>query len=219
MTPTRTPSPDGGATSATPTERRSIWTGVALATGATLLAACGGSAASSNTTATPPAVTTSAGAPGAQAPASGDAVLPVTSNPITNTATEPTLSIDRVLVENNVDSATGMAADDHLEIAVTNTGTTELTGFEVYYTITDPTTGDTESYYTRLPDTFTVAPEASRTIHFDNSGATDHFPDNPYSLYHTSLDGLDVTVEVSAQGAAPQTATVQKDPGGDEVAD
>lgn len=66
---------------------------------------------------------------------------------------------------------------------------------------------------------FSVTPGASRVIHFDDSGAPDHFPDNPYSLYHTSLNGLDVTVEVSAQGTIPQTATVQKDPGGDEVAD
>jgi hypothetical protein len=220
-----TPNPrldDAGAESTTPKKRRSIWTGLALATGATVLAACGGAATSSTTT-TPPAASAPANAPAGSTPAtpapSGGNVLPVTSNPINNTATDVLLAIDEVLVENNVDPATGKAADDHLEIAVTNTGTTELTGFEVYYTITDPTTGDTESYYTKLPDTFTIAAGASRTIHFDNSGAPDHFPDNPYSLYHTSLNGLDVTVEVSAQGAAPQTATVQKDPGGDEVAD
>lgn len=226
MNPTPTPQhdhhDDAGAESTTPKKRRSIWTGLALATGATVLAACGGAAVSSTTT-TPPAASAPANAPAGSAPAApataGDNVLPVTSNPITNTATDMLLAIDEVLVENNVDPATGKAADDHLEIAVANTGTTDLTGFEVYYTITDPTTGDTENYYTKLPDSFSVAPGASRVIHFDNTSAPDHFPDNAYSLYHTSLNGLDVTVEVSAQGAAPQTATVQKDPGGDEVAD
>jgi hypothetical protein len=216
MTPTPTHA-DAGNQPTAPTKRRSIRTALALAAGATLLAACG-AAAASTTPANPPAGSNPAGSTAAPAPAS-DNVLPVTSNPIDNRTTDVLLAIDEVLVENNVDPTTGKAADDHLEIAVTNTGTTELTGFEVYYTITDPTTGDTENYYTKLPDTFTVAPGARRTIHFDNSGAPDHFPDNAYSLYHTSLNGLDVTVEVSAQGAAPQTATVQKDPGGDEVAD
>ncbi len=213
-----TPDTDNKKPAEKPAKRRNIWTGLALATGATVLAACGGAAASTTSTA-PPAVSTPATAATDQASTTGDAVLPVTSNPVTNTATDLLLAIDEVLVENNVDPATGKAADDHLEIAVTNTGTTELGGFEVYYTITDPSTGDTESYYTRLPDSFTIAPAASRTIHFDNTGAVDHFPDNQYSLYHTSLNGLDVNVEVSAHGAAPQTATVQKDPGGDEVAD
>lgn len=146
-------------------------------------------------------------------------MLPVTKNPITNTATEKTLTIEKVLVENNVDPTTGKAADDHLEIAVTNTGTTPLNAFEVFYTITDKATGDTESYYTKLPKSFELTGNSSRSIHFDGSNAPDHFPDNRYSLYHTSLNGLDVTVEVSAQGAAPQTFTAQKDPGGDEVAD
>lgn len=218
MNPTPTAHHDSaGNQSTTSTKRRNVWTSLALAVGAAVLAACGGATTSSTTT-TPPATNAPAdSSPAAPALSDGN-VLPVASNPINNAATEVLFAIDEVLVENNVDPTTGKAADDHLEIAVTNTGTAELTGIEVYYTITDPT-GDIESYYTKLPDSFTVAAGASRTIHFDNSGAPDHFPDNPYSLYHTSLNGLDVTVEVSAQGAAPQTATVQKDPGGDEVAD
>lgn len=215
MTPTPTPTYTGIA-GLRPRRKGGARTCIVLAAGAVLLAACGGSAASSAPTAAPVA---SVPATAGSASAAGDVVLPVTSNPISNTATDVLLAIDEVLVENNVDPTTGKAADDHLEIAVTNTGTTELTGFEVYYTITDPTSGDSEHYYTELPDTFTVAPGASRTIHFDNTGAPDHFPDNPYSLYHTSRNGLEVTVEVSARGAAPRTATVQKDPGGDEVAD
>lgn len=149
---------------------------------------------------------------------SSDQVLPVTSNPIENTATAPDLHIDSVLVENNEDGA-GNPVDDHLEIAVSNSGSSDLSGFEVYTTFTDQTTGDTESYYTQLPADFTVAPGATRTIHFDDTGATDHFPANPYSLYATSTNALDVEVQVSAQGAAVQTATVTKDAGGAEVAD
>ncbi len=65
----------------------------------------------------------------------------------------------------------------------------------------------------------TVDAGGSRTIHFDSTGATDHFPVNKYSLYYTSTNAMDVTVEVSAQGAAPVTTTVAKDAGGAEVPD
>lgn len=190
--------------------------GAALALGIASVTACGGSTTNSPTSqANSRGPTTMIASSSKQA----GAVLPVTDNPITNAATERTLSVDQVLVENNVDSTTGKAADDHLEIAVTNTGATTLTGFEVFYTIKDSTTGERESYYTKLPRAFEVTGTSSRTIHFDNKTAPDHFPDNPYSLYHTSLNRLDVTVEVSAQGAATQTVTVKKDAGGDEVAD
>lgn len=180
------------------------------------LAACGGGStpnANSASTTTAPA---GSGAGNGGTSANGQ-VLPVTDNPITNTATARTLTIDSVLVENNVDDA-GAAVDDHLEIALTNTGTTDLTGFEAYYTITDPTAGTSESYYADLSG-FTIPAGESRAVHFDNSGATDHYPVNEFSLYYTSLNALDLEVQVSAQGAAVQTATVQKDAGGAEVPD
>lgn len=191
----------------------------ALAAGMAL-SACGGTASTTPTTAAgTTGSTTSTTAAGATATtAASGPVLPVTSNPINNTATAQGLQIDSVLVENNVD-ASGNAVDDHLEIALTNAGTTELGGFEVYYTFTDPTAGTTENYYYKLPDSFTIAAGGSRAIHFDNSGSPDHFPVNEFSVYATSLNALDVTVEVSAQGAAPQTATVEKDAGGEESAD
>jgi len=94
-------------------------------------------------------------------------VLPVTTNPISNSSTAQTLKITSVLVENNVDPVTGKAAEDHLEITLTNTGPTELSGFEVYTTYTDPTDKISESYYTALPATFTIAPGANRVAHFD----------------------------------------------------
>jgi hypothetical protein len=176
-----------------------------------LAAACGGPSSTSG----------DSSSSGTQQPAgdqSAGAVLPVTENPIANTSTAQNLTIDNVLVENNED-ASGEAVDDHLEIALTNTGTTDLSTFEVYYTITDPQTSDTESYYTQLPTDFTIAGGDSRVIHFDNTGATDHFPVNQYSLYYTDPNALDLTVEVSAAGSAPQTATVAKDAGGAEEAD
>ncbi|MDE0805070.1 MAG: hypothetical protein OSA99_17320 [Acidimicrobiales bacterium] len=198
-----------------PRRVRRVAAALALA-GGLGLAACGGGGSSAPTAATDTTTTN----PTTDAPSADSAgqVLPVTSNPITNTATDKTLTIDSVLVENNVDTS-GAAADDHLEIAVSNTGSTDLTAVEVYYTITDPTTSTSESYYTDLGADFTVPAGGSRTIHFDNTGATDHFPANQYSLYYTSTNQLDVEVEVSAQGAAVQTATVNKDAGGAEVPD
>ena len=195
----------------TPTNRRIIIT--MLAAGTLALTACGTSSSNQNAT------TTASTTPGGSTPTAAGQVLPVTTNPIINTATAATLHLDSVLVENNVDPATGNDADDHLEIALSNTGTAPLNGFEIFYTITDPSTGDTESYYTALPASFTIDAGTTRTVHFDQTGATDHFPDNQYSLYHTSMNALDVTVQASATDAAPQTLTVHKDQGGEEVAD
>lgn len=172
------------------------------------LAGCGGSSVPGSTTPTE-----------GTAAASGGAVLPVTSNPIANPSTEQVLAIDSVLVENNVDPATGTDAPDHLEIALSNSGTTDLAGLEIFYTFVDAAVGVTENYYTKLPADFTVPASGKRVAHFDNSGALDHFPVNKFDLYHTSVNGLDVSVFVSAVNAAPQTMTVKKDPGDAETAD
>lgn len=207
-----------------------------LLAGGGALAACGSSSSSTPTTqaATTPtagstasntadttgattAVPTAGTDAGTTAPAGGP-VLPVADNPITNTATVQALKIDSVLVENNVDSS-GKTASDHLEIALTNTGTSELTAFEVFYTFTDPTTNVTENYYAKLPADFTIPAGEQRTAHFDNTGAPDHFPVNEFSLYYTDTNALDVTVTVSATDAAIQTTTLQKDAGGAEAAD
>ena len=203
-----------------PTRRRTriARAGTALALAGTLgLAACSSgnnNAATSSTTSAPASSQTSTGT----GTDTAGQVLPVTSNPISNDATAADLHIDSVLVENNEDG-NGNAVDDHLEIAVSNSGTTDLSGFEVFYTITDPTAGTSESYYADLGPNFTVPAGGSRVIHFDNTGAPDHFPVNDYSLYYSSVNALDVEVQVSAQGAAVQTATVAKDAGGAEVPD
>lgn len=179
--------------------------------GTLLLAACGGS---SSTNAKPAATAT-----GGTTPAGASAVLPVTSNPISNTATADGLHIDTVLVENNVDPTTGKDASDHLEIALSNSTGNTLGGIEIYYTFADPKTGVTENYYTPLPADFTIPAGGTRTVHFDDTGATDHFPVNKFSLYYTDTNALDVTVTASAQGVKVQTATITKDEGGAEVAD
>lgn len=146
-------------------------------------------------------------------------VLPVTANPIDNNSTASGLEIPSVLVENNVNPATGKDAADHLEIELKNTSANTLDGFEVYYTFTDKKSKDAESYYTKLDATFTIAPGATRIVHFDDSNAKDHYPDNQFSLYHASKNAQDVTVEVSARGVQPQSMTVKKDAGGAENPD
>ena len=179
--------------------------------GTLLLASCGGSTSNTSN----PANT----APGGTTAADAGAVLPVNSNPIHNTSTTDGLHIHSVLVENNVDPTTGKNAADHLEIALSNTSTKTLGGIEIYYTFADPTTGVIENYYTTLPADFTIPAGGTRTVHFDDTGATDHFPVNKFGLYYTDANALDVTVTVSAQGVKVQTATITKDAGGAETAD
>ena len=193
---------------------RALRLGAVTLLAATALSGCGGSAAKTDSSATV-STTTSTGTGGAPA-ASHD--LPVADNPISNAATAKGLQITSVLVENNEDPATKKTVDDHLEIALENTSANDLTGFEVYYSFADPTDNTTEGYYAKLPTSFTVPAGGTRIVHFDNSGAVDHFPVNKYSLYSTSKNALDVTVTVSAADVAVQTATVKKDAGGAENA-
>lgn len=175
-------------------------------TGLTLVG-CGASSSSTN-----------AAAPAA-AGAAGGQVLPVTSNPIKNSSTAQTLKIESVLVENNVDPMTKKTVSDHVEIALRNTGSTALTGFEFYYTFTDSKTNASESYYAKAPDTFSIPAGGTRVANFDGLNAPDHFPVNKFSLYYQSKNALDVKVIVSAAGAAVQTATVKKAAGGPETVD
>ncbi len=171
---------------------------------ALLVSACSGT----STTAASP------GPAGASVSAGGE-VVPVKSNPISNTATVPSLAIAKVQVENNTDAG-GKAVSDHLQLDLRNTGTTALSGFEVFYTFADPAAGKKESYYLKLPAGFTIPAGATKTANFDNAGGSGHFPVNKFSLFNTSKAALDVTVEVSATGAAPVTGTAKKGPGGSE---
>ena len=164
-----------------------------------------------------PAMQTESESASTPAPSDGP-VLPVASNPISNTSTEPGLKIEKVLVEDNVNPATGKDAPDHLEIALRNESDKEMSGFEVYYEITDLTTDAKEGYHAKL-EGFTIPAGGERVVHFDDTGEPDHYPVNKFSLYHLSKNEMQVDVTVSATGFAPQTATVKKDAGGDENPD
>jgi hypothetical protein len=156
--------------------------------------------------------------PASAAAPDGTPVLPVKENPIKNASTVQALKVESVHVEDNVNAA-GKAVNDHLEVTLANTGRTDLSGVEFYYTYTDVTSKVTESYYSKLPDTFTIPAGGKRVAHFDNTGAVDHFPVNKFSVLYTSKNALEGSVVVSAVGAAPQTNTFKKDPGGAEAAD
>ena len=194
--------------------RRLPSTRIAAAAGVLALALTGcGAAASSSTPAG------GAAAPSSSAGVAASEVLPAPSNPITNTSTAPGLTVGTVLVENNIDPATKKVTSDHLEIPLSNTLATPLTGIEIYYTFTDKTAGASESYYAKLPAGFSIPAGGTRTVNFDNTGKPDHFPVNKFSIYHTSKNALDVSVEVSATGVGVQKATATKAAGGAETAD
>ncbi len=176
---------------------------VAIATlsGALLLAGCGSSPTPLTFTSAPASV-----------------VLPVSSDPIVNTATAPTLSITYAAAENNIDQTTNKNIADRLELTLKNTGTTPLTGFEVYYTMTDTKTGKSEAYYEKLTGLFLSAGQSS-TVYFDNKTDPGHYPENTFSIYRTSNNQVDFAIQVSATGAKIATATATKSPGTGEKVD
>ena len=135
-------------------------------------------------------------------------------NPIQESSTDLGFTISGLIVENNVDSS-GAGVADHLEFKVSNTSANDLTGFEIYYTITDPTTGDIQGYYRTLTG-FTVKAGETQTIHFDNSGQPNHFSVNPNSAFYTDVNALNLDVTLHVSGLAPQMATIAKDPAGAE---
>jgi len=129
-------------------------------------------------------------------------------NPIHETSTSAGFTIDAILVENNVD-ANNQPAPDHLELSITNTGTANITGFDIYYTITDLTTNQVQGFYRTLPG-FKLAAGERKSLHFDNTGQPDHFSADPNSMYYTDHNELKVEVTLHAAGYAPQTASVNK---------
>jgi hypothetical protein len=124
-------------------------------------------------------------------------------------------SIKQVLVENNYDPVTKTDALDHLEIVLVNNGTQNISGFDVFYTITDLKTNQKMS--TLLPlNGFVLGSHQEESVHIDVSGKVGHFRANPNSIYYTSMNQLQVDVLVNAQGHLAQRATVKKDVGGTE---
>lgn len=144
-------------------------------------------------------------------------VLPVTTNPISNTSTAPGLALTSVAVENNTDPATGAALTDRLQFTIQNSTSNPVTNLEVFYTMKDATTGASESYYQALTG-LTIAPNSSATVNFDNGSGVGHYPENKFSLYRSSANQVDFTVEVSAPGLKVATGTASKSPGTGEKA-
>jgi hypothetical protein len=126
--------------------------------------------------------------------------------------------INDLLVENNYDTVAKKDADDHLEILLENTTQTSLSGFSVYFTITDLTTQEKQSYLVPLTD-FSLNPGETKPIHIDLSNAPNHYAANPNSMLYTSQNERQVEVMVMADGYASVTTSVKKDAGGAETAD
>ena len=173
-------------------------------------------AAATAAAAAPAASAPAASAPAASAPAG--VVLPVSSNPIVNTATAATLEISFAGVEDLVDPATGKAIDDRLMLTLRNTGTTPLTGLEVYYEMTDIVTGATEAYYQKL-DGVSIPAGQETTVYFDNTTDPGHFPENEFSIFRSSTNEVDFAIQVSAAEAKIATATAVKAIGTGEKVD
>lgn len=142
----------------------------------------------------------------------------IAADPFTTAAATPApFHIAEVLVENNVDPMAHKDAPDHLELRVVNDGSTPLTGFTLFYTLTDADSGVQEAYIAH-PD-LTVPARGEARIHVDDSAAAGHLRANPNSIYVTSQAGKHVTVTLGLDGYAPVLASVEKDPGGAEEAD
>ncbi|MDJ0349917.1 hypothetical protein [Cryobacterium sp. PH29-G1] len=175
-----------------------------------LVAAGGIAMAQVNTAATP--------ARPASSTVAGNAVLPVAANPIANPSTTPGLTIVSALAEDNVDPSSGAAITDRLQITVGNSTSKPLTNVETYYVMTDVTTGRSEAYYLAL-DGLTLAPNAETTFSFDNETGAGHYPENTFSLYRSSANQVDFTIQVSADGVQVANGTATKGAGTGEQAD
>lgn len=157
-------------------------------------------------------------APSQSSSAAAGSVLPVDANPIKNPSTAPVLAVTYAALEDNVDPATGKAISDRLELTLSNTGPTPLTGFEVYYEMTDVTTGAKEAYYQKL-DGLQIPAGTESTVFFDNETGAGHYPENEFSLYRSSVNQVDTTIQVSATDAKIATASATKGAGTGEKAD
>jgi hypothetical protein len=140
------------------------------------------------------------------------------ANPIDMTGAAAPFAIKEALVENNYDYAAKKDATDHLELLVTNSGSTDLTGFSIYYMMKDADTGKVEGTFRKL-DGFTVPAGAEARIHFDDGTVAGRFRANPNSIYITSQAAKTISVVLKADGFAPVSVDIAKDKGGAEAAD
>jgi hypothetical protein len=155
--------------------------------------------------------------PGSASKTAVTQVLPVTSNPIQNTSAQSGLVIKSAAAEDNTDPATKQAIADRLQVTVQNTSAQTMSNMEVYYSMKDKKTGQVESYYQKL-NGLQLAPNETKTIAFDGAAGVGHYPENKYSLYRSSQNQVDFTIEVSAPGFKPATATALKSAGTGETA-
>ena len=139
-------------------------------------------------------------------------------NPVVLTGAVAPFSITSALVENNYDPVAKADATDHLELVVANAGTTPLSGFKIYYTITDLDSGKTEGTLLAL-DGFEVPAGAEGHIHLDDAAMAGHFRANPNGIYITSQAAKTVSVTLAIDGFAPVIVDIAKDAGGAEAAD
>ncbi len=181
---------------------------------AALSACSSGTASPSNSATTSSATTSSSVSQSAQTPL----VLPVQGSPIVNNATAAVLTVTKAAVEDNVDPATGKAINDRLQLTLKNTGTSTLTGFEAFYTMTDRVTKSSESYYQKL-DGLSIPAGQSATVYFDNQTGAGHYPENQFSIYRSSTNAVDFAITVSAQGAKTVTVNAVKSKGTGEKLD
>ena len=188
----------------------------ASSTSPTSAAASSTPAASAPAASQPAASQSTASQPAASAPTG--VVLPVTSNPIVNTATASTLEVSFAGVEDLTDPTTGKAINDRLMLTLKNTGATPMTRLEVYYEMTDVVTGAKEAYYQKLDGT-TIPPGQETTVYFDNQTDPGHFPENQFSLFRSSNNEVDFAIQVSAPDAKIATATAVKATGTGEKVD
>ncbi len=140
------------------------------------------------------------------------------ANPIDMTGAPAPFAIKEALVENNYDYAAKKDATDHLELLVANSGSTDLTGFSIYYSITDADTGKVEGTFRKL-DGFAVPAGAEARIHLDDGTLPGHFRANPNSIYITSQAAKTISFVLKLDGFAPVSVDVAKDKGGAEAAD
>jgi hypothetical protein len=138
-----------------------------------------------------------------------------TDNPIQESSTKVGFVINAIAVENNVD-ASGTGVPDHLELSLSNNTTQAITGFDMYYTLTDTVTNDVQSFYQTLPG-FTLKAGEAAQIHFDTGEMPGHFRADPYSLFYTGANALVVDVTLHAAGYAPQISTINKGAPGAEA--
>lgn len=146
-----------------------------------------------------------------------DIVPGLYTNQIKNTSVNAGLSIVSGLVENN-ENKDGKAVDDHLELAIKNSSTQDMSNFEVYYTVTDLVTLKKEGYYKKLSG-FTLKAGETQAIHFDKNVGLNHYGANKDGLYFTSQNQLEFNVQVSTPEFKIATIKITKDAGGAEEAD